>query len=48
MPNVSITMLTSIRGARRQSACGYSIGQPDGAHLWCKRHRLVVVFPCGR
>ena len=19
----------------------------DGFHLWCERHRLVVVFPCG-
>jgi hypothetical protein len=27
--------------------CRYSIGQPDGIHLWCERHRLVVVFPCG-
>lgn len=27
--------------------CRYSIGTPDCLHLWCKRHRLVVVFPCG-
>jgi hypothetical protein len=27
--------------------CRYSIGRPDGVHLWCERHRLVVVFPCG-
>ncbi len=27
--------------------CRYSIGQPDGVHLWCERHRLVVAFPCG-
>ncbi len=24
-----------------------AIDQPDGVHLWCERHRLVVVFPCG-
>ena len=27
--------------------CRYSTGQPDGTHLWCSHHRLVVVFPCG-
>ena len=27
--------------------CRYSIGQPDGVHLWCELHRLPVVFPCG-
>lgn len=26
--------------------CRFSIGQPDGVHLRCKRHRLVVLFPC--
>jgi hypothetical protein len=20
---------------------------PDGHHLWCAKHRHVVVFPCG-
>jgi hypothetical protein len=28
--------------------CRYSIGAPDGHHLWCEKHRLVVVFPCER
>ena len=28
------------------SVCG-SAARPDGHHLWCERHRLVVVFPCG-
>jgi hypothetical protein len=27
--------------------CYYSIGTPDGHHLWCQRVRQVVVFPCG-
>ena len=27
--------------------CGYPSGRPDGFHLWCERHRLVVVFPWG-
>jgi hypothetical protein len=27
--------------------CRYSIGRPDGFRLWCERHRLLVVFPCG-
>lgn len=22
-------------------------GLPDGVHLWCEQHRLVVVFPFG-
>jgi len=26
--------------------CRHSVGAPDGWHLWCERHRLVVVFPC--
>ncbi len=25
--------------------CAHSTGY-DGVHLWCVRHRLVVVFPC--
>jgi hypothetical protein len=32
---------------RDYHTCRYSIGTPDGWHLWCERHRLVVVFPCG-
>jgi hypothetical protein len=27
--------------------CRYSIGRSDGFHLWCERHKLVTVFPCG-
>jgi hypothetical protein len=25
-----------------------SIGTPDGWHLWCARHLIVVVFPRGQ
>jgi len=32
---------------RACATCRYSLGQPDGIHLWCEQHRLVVVFPCG-
>ena len=32
---------------RACATCRYSIGRPDGFHLWCEKHRLVVVFPCG-
>ena len=28
--------------------CQHAIGTPDGWHLWCARHRIVVVFPCAR
>jgi hypothetical protein len=28
--------------------CRFSIGMRDGAHLWCRLHRLVTVFRCGR
>ena len=24
----------------------YSIGRPDGVHLWCEWHRIVAAFPC--
>lgn len=27
--------------------CRHSIDRPDGVHLWCERHLLVVVFACG-
>jgi hypothetical protein len=27
--------------------CAASIGTPDGWRLWCARHRIVAVFPCG-
>jgi hypothetical protein len=26
--------------------CAHAIGTADGWHLWCERHRIVVVFPC--
>jgi hypothetical protein len=26
--------------------CQDSIGTPDGWHLWCERHWIMVVFPC--
>jgi hypothetical protein len=37
------------RGAPERDCrtCRYAIGRPDGIHLWCEKHRLVVVFPCG-
>lgn len=27
--------------------CTHAIGRADGVHIWCTRHRLVTVFPCG-
>ena len=27
--------------------CRHSIGTADGWHLWCERHRIVSVCPCG-
>ncbi len=27
--------------------CRYAISARDGWHLWCEKHRLVLVFPCG-
>ena len=27
--------------------CRHLIGTPDGRHLRCERHLLVLVFPCG-
>jgi hypothetical protein len=24
--------------------CAASIGTPDGGHLWCERHRIVVAL----
>jgi len=33
--------------SRDCQTCRHAIGTPDGHHLWCERHRLVVVFPCG-
>lgn len=36
-----------VREARLLRDRTASIGTPDGRHLWCARHRLVVVFPCG-
>jgi hypothetical protein len=32
---------------RACATCRYSSGMPDGHHLWCEKHRHVVVFPCG-
>lgn len=28
------------------ATCAHSIGM-DGPHFWCKKHRIVVVMPCG-
>ena len=46
---VSSTYFSPHLGAEQRDCrtCRYSIGRPDGVHLWCERHRLVVVFPCG-
>lgn len=32
--------------ARACATCTHSIGY-DGTHLWCQKHQLVVVYPCG-
>ena len=28
------------------ATCAHSVGY-DGTHLWCEKHRIVVVMPCG-
>ncbi len=33
--------------ARDCRTCVHAMGREDGVHIWCLRHRLVVVFPCG-
>jgi len=33
--------------SRSCRTCASSTGTPDGWHLWCARHRIVVVYPCG-
>jgi hypothetical protein len=42
-------MFSPFAGSESRSCrtCTASIGTPDGWHLWCECHRLVVVFPCG-
>jgi hypothetical protein len=48
VPRITLQTLQSVGGASERDGrtCRFSIGRPDGLHLWCKRHRLVVVFPC--
>jgi hypothetical protein len=40
-------MKFEVREARLLRDRTASIGTPDGWHLCCERHPLVVVFPCG-
>ena len=41
----SVSPFTGV-AARSCRTCRDSIGTSDGWHLWCERHRIVVVFPC--
>jgi len=42
-------MFSPFAGSESRSCgtCAASIGTSDGWHLWCSRHRIVVVYPCG-